>query len=124
MAKRNLSYYVEFEPGNHNYRSYIHTKMKHETRESFAAEHGFKLKVHGFSFDVDQVQAEPRKQSVWLEVVLFALITWGLLKYIPSHELSFARFAIGIALSVLLGLLVGILRIDLQKESATKFNNS
>lgn len=125
MAKSNIHYFVELEPGNRNYRGYIPSR-KYKTRKEFGGAHGGFFRVHGQIFHPHQVKAEPAKKNSLFEIILSVLITWLILKYVPSVNvhLSPARWLLGIALSALFGYLVGKLRMDKQQCDADQFNKS
>lgn len=129
MAKSNIRYFVELEPGNHNYHAYIKSKTHCTTRSEFAFKNceNNMIRVHGTVFNVSQVHAEPRKKTALLEIAITCAILFLLFKfYAPYHgvEITPFRWIFGEAMAALFGFLVGRLRIDKQKCQAEHFNKS
>ncbi len=129
MSKSNLKYFVELEPGNKNYRTYVDVDRQHSTRIELAYHKGDVFMVCGAQFRAKQVIAEPAKKSTLPEVLLSLLITIISLYFIKGEYIFGAMYPksyllLPLVVALVGGFVVGQIRIAFQMADADYFNKS
>lgn len=74
-------------------------------------------------FQPQHVYAEARKKNVWAEVLIFATLPI-LVLYFFGTDIPQQKYLVALAMGIIFGVLVGLLRIIRQKLAANKFNRS
>ncbi len=132
MSKINIKYFAiaPAADGAKEYKKEIKplNSKGYATREEFSKQFGDPAMILGEKchFPLRQIIAEPKKKHSILEIIISLLFTMSLMYFVPGDDvqISKARWAIVIVLSYFVGLLLGRLRIDLQRAEADFFNRS
>ena len=88
---------------------------------SFIYEHK-SIFIKGVKFDVSHITAQPRKKNVLADVLFCMVIVTCSFYY--SHISLFSVYLAGNLMGFIIGSLIGLIRIEMQKELARKFNES
>ncbi len=91
---------------------------------SFIYEH-HPIFINGAKFFPNHIFAKPRKKTVVFEIWCFVLLILGLLHWnIPAKDISWIHIVLSCVFGAIFGILLGMLRIEMQKDLAKKFNDS
>lgn len=107
-------------------KTYFTVKGGYEPKDrdllSFHYEHK-PIILNGVKFETKHVYAEARKKNAWFEVMIFAVLPL-LVLYFFGKNILLEEYLHAVAMGIVFGALVGLIRIDRHSAAANKFNRS